>query len=95
MTTTELRDKLLEKRAEYRHTTAELKRVLDETKEAFSTIDDSVVQRLEDQGFAVRALLNADFDEVKKSQESLDNYCMALEEVTTKLHNWLEESLHV
>ena len=95
MTSTEIRDRLLEQRTLYNESLRNSAKAKEEISSILGGISDNEVELLLSQGIDVRCLTTFDLERVQKDPEYLKECEDSLDKVITSLHSFLEEAVRV
>lgn len=91
MTTQELRDKLIEKRALDAKKKKDSEQGCVEMEKLFSTITEEMKEEMAAAGFNIDTILNVDYEKLKTNREYNETYNRELNSFVGSLHKYLEE----
>lgn len=91
MTTSEIRNKLIENKTLYNQSKLMLRQAKDDTNALFASISEDDKKLLTDKGFDV-TVFSMDVDAIQ-TQEEADRFVERLRVLTGQLHQYLEQSL--
>lgn len=95
MTTQEIRDRLVTKRAEYQSVMIAVENACNEINEIRSKITEDDRQVLIAHGVDISSILQIDVEKCKEDEEYLESCKNSIHEIVNKLHEILEGELNV